>query len=221
MTPGLFAFAAGVVVGCGPPPPAPPPDGTAGTEKSSGVDGIQKLIDEIPKDAQPRSAENADVQRNRANRWLKDNAVGKSLTLAGTVAWVKVVPQEDQNEIRYFVLGKWLYTDADLTDAGLVGRVRSGGDDWNAVVMLRINWVYRPEKNDNSQSVKKLVGDGAAKRLEGLKGKSVRVGGVISSAKFAHQGRFDETTRSWPRAPELQITLETVTVDGIDPRREK
>lgn len=204
------------LVGCGgtgsTSPPPDPAKGAGGTP--SPVAELQKLLDTIPKESQPRTDKDGTIERNKANQWLKEHMVGKPLSLSATATEVDVSPQGDVYNVSVnlgepgkLANGKPIFS--GYTKFGVLGTVRAGGADWPACLEAC------PFRG---------VDEATAKRLRDLKGKTVTVRGVVAeTADFmlinqgpprfmVDPGPFGEAL---VKGPMLYFALDEFTIDGI------
>lgn len=152
-----------LVPGCGQPGTG---DGKPGTESVGGkpsLAGIEKYLEGLPKDSLPRSGKDGDLERVKANKWLKQNGPGKDLEIAVELAEVKIGPGKDDKYTATLVLAQ--QPDLVVRFVQCAGRVRCAGTDW-------VTLVHLPD----------LVGldEPTAKALRDLGGKVVRLRGNMT-----------------------------------------
>ena len=139
------------------------------TEKSEAnvVASLQKILDAIPTDSQPRDDIEGTVELIKANEWLKRNLVGKPIEFKAHLVDAKVV--EGLPGISRIEPGKYSvqveFARAQV-DTILAGKVRSGGADWT--VYISASAVFHP-----------FLDEATVRRLQKLRGKDVTIVGIV------------------------------------------
>ena len=141
--------------------------------KDKGVIALQKLIDGMPKASMPVSGVDGEIERNRANKWLKENAVGKRVEIIESLTEVAIKPQGEVYDIA-LVFGGPTLTDAvpNTPIFCFMSKVKVGNEEWFTLAKT---------------VVEKGVTEDRAKKFRDLKGARVRIQAKIESVKFSHE----------------------------------
>lgn len=163
---------------------------------------LQKLLDRIPKDSQPRADNKGEVERNKANEWMKKNIAGEMVELSVKVGHVLTQSRGDKTSV-CLTMGEGLLLDGKVFwyDLGYPGQVRSGGSSWAVLLCVR-EW--------------KDLDEAPAKRLRDLDGKTITILGQIAGAEFWEEVFVNTSTVNGPC---LRVELKDVTVNGFDPSK--
>jgi hypothetical protein len=123
---------------------------------------IQKILNTIPKDLQPKVDGDPEIQLIKANEWLAKNFVGKQVDFKAHFTDVKVIRGgDDRYQVQLWISN---VADADLR----AGTVRCGGADWRVVISADDKF-WKPE-----------LGEADYKQLQKLRGKDVTIVGNVS-----------------------------------------
>lgn len=177
---------------------------------------LQKLLDGMPKESEPKADERATIERNKAQMWMKENVVGKKIAFRTKVELSDVKPfnlsrEQNQYTAESFSVGKRLYDENNHRQGlvGDVGNVRSGDGEWRVAVFT------------NYGTPGKLVmTEESAKRFRELAGKTARIEATVATAEFKRFPIYDPKKQAVvEEKPELHVYLDIVTIDGVDYQR--
>ena len=190
--------------------------GQQGQNDTPSENSLQKFLDSIPKDSQPRADKDGELERIKAGKWIEANCEGKALELKVVLGDIDVA-QRDNGYSVTVVIGKPFTGKGDelLTAArfGNAGKVRAGGSDWS-LVTYGFTW--------------RNLDESAVKRIRDLKGKTVtfgfRLDKVDNSAnppKLTFNLYDGKAYPSWNGPTALLNFSEgcPVTLDGFDPAK--
>jgi hypothetical protein len=168
---------------------------------ATGVSAVQKLIDGIPADEQPRAGVGDTIERSKANDWLYKNLVGKTVELSGKVAVSEVLPASGgTGYYGTLVVGERVYYGNFLSSVSNPGQVRTGGADWKVLATLHVTGPEVKYRN---------LDEANARRFRDLKGKTVRVAGRDTRAVF-------DLGNSTGRPPELTLFVQVTEIEGVE-----
>ena len=197
-----------------------------GPEPKTSLADLQKLIDGIPKDSQPRADKDGAIERSKADAWLKANAVGTKIEITGDFSLVNVHASGEKHYNVFVAMGTSAKKVKNEVVAGvdpnepswgcIPGTIRAGGVSWE--VWLAAAWGADDERIKRPAYGLAWWGlnESAATWLRDLKGTRGTVRGVMSAARFAtHYPLIGETESR----PNFQVGLTDVTINGIDPRK--
>lgn len=196
--------------------PATPAKGKIAPLSTQKVASVQTILDEIPKDSQPLSADDEEgmFARDRANKWLGQNIIGKTVTFSDRIDNVTISPEKKLGEYRSGVLlagfhGEWIRTFGIDETSGMkmkgiqVGTVRSGDAEWNVEISCNLN-----ETN---------IDEARSRQFLQLKGKTVTITGQVEKAgsKLFYLFRGPGMGKK-NQLRMLQLSLSNASIEGID-----
>jgi hypothetical protein len=183
------------------------------------LSAIQKIVDEIPAESQPKDSRDATgtLQRDKANQWLAENLVGKPVEFSIKITKVSIAPVPGYHGVKGAMIE---IANEQLLPNGMLlidaGKLHSGGTNWQLFYVL-------PKPQPHGK-----LDEAASERLQQLKGKTVKVTATVSDGKKDKKG----TTSGAPifsidkvyaaKAHQvlaertLQIHLSNISIEGFD-----
>jgi hypothetical protein len=204
---GVVTVAISVVLLAGCQKPSLEDDGkpVSGRSGKESLAELQKLLDGIPKESQPRADKDGEIERNKANKWLEANVIGKKLSLSTKVGDVGIKADGDKYRVSLTMGRPVLLDGQNVWEFGHVGDVRVGGRDWPVVLDAR-DFAF-------GTGYRLVVDEAAAKRIRDLKGKVATIQGTVDAAAFSPEVPFNNTTVT---GPYLSLRIRELSVDGVE-----
>lgn len=160
------------------------------------ITSLQKILNEMPRESQPRVDKDVEIQLAKANDWLAKNLPGKEFEFKAKLYDVKVGDGKDGSfQVRLLFPNT---IDADFR----AGSIRTGGEDCRVIV------------NPNSDFWNPVVDEARVKQLQRLRGRDVTITGSIymvmgdkSEKQYLPKFQIDRGANGKP-VPILRLRIE-------------